>query len=387
MMALLSLGWNLHAQDDRGYTTLDIVNRSTDKSFRGYFDSYLGPATLASDASPEGRLLQAIKEGDLAMTKTLLEKGADPLQADSEGCAPLIVAVKKGSTPVIDQLLRLKSEEQLLLKEASGGNTALHLAVLMDRQDIVQKLLEYSPNLEDRQCEGKTALLLAVEKQQEGIVQTLLGHSPSPRLFTQSNAGNTPLHRAVTLGHEILRLLLRGKDAARSLKHKNQCGETPMWLAVRHGNLESFRILRGSGASLRVTNNDDDNLWHLIAQHNNFDFLRETVYLLHPSDLQGRNRWNDTPLTIAERNGYAEIAGLIRRCSLGSNLVKRHKDPMLNVASPRSLKLFYTLTDDAKWTKEDSGGYWTHLTYDSYQIYERIYMAAGGREKQSLPCR
>lgn len=386
-MALLSLGWRIHAQDDQGYTTLDIVKRSANNSFRGFFDSYLGQVTLASDASQESGLFQAIKRGDSATTTTLLREGVDPLQADSEGCSALSLAVTQGNTPAIEQLLESKAEEQLLLKDLSGGNTALHQAVLTDQGEIVKKLLEYFPDLEDRQCEGKTALFLAVEKEQKRTVQILLSHSPSARLFTQCNAGNTPIHKAVDLNNDILRLLLHGKDAARCLKHKNQCGETPLWRAVRHGNLESFQILRASGALLRVTNNNHDNLLHLIAQQNNVDFLAKTIYAFQPSDLQSRNQWNDTPLTVAERKGHSDIAALMRRYSNGSKIAKLHKSLVPNEPSLKSSKLFYALTSDPKWIKEDSEGYWRHLTYDSYQIYERICMAAGEREKQSLACK
>lgn len=386
MMALLSLGWGIQAQDDQGYTTLDIVKRSGNNSFRGFFNSYLGQVTLASNASQESGLLQAIKRGDSATTKTLLIEGVDPLQADSEGCPALILAVIQGNAPAIEHLLRSKAEEQLLLKDLSASNTALHQAVLSGRQEIVEKLLDYSPDLEDRQCEGKTALYIAVEKEQMRTVQILLSYSPSARLFTQCNDGNTPIHKAVNLNNDILRLLLHGKDAARCLKHKNQLGETPMWLAVRHGNLESFHILRGSGASLRTTNNNHENLWHLLAHQNNVEFFTKTVYAFHPSDLQSRNRWNDMPLTVAERKGHSEIAVLMRKYSNGSKTAKLYKSPVPNEASLKSSKLFYTLTGDPKWIKQDSEGYWRHLTYDSYQVYERIYMASGIRERQYLAC-
>ena len=386
-MALLSLGWHIYAQDDRGYSALDIVKRSTNNSFREYFDSYLGQITLASDASQESELLQAIRRGDSATTKILLGESVDLLQADSEGHSALMLAVKQGTIPAIEQLLQSKAQEQLLLKDLSGGNTALHQAVLTDRPKIVKKLLKYSPNLENRENEGKTALFLAVEKEQKKTIEILLSNSPSARVFTQCNIGNTPIHKAVNLNNDILRLLLHGKDAARCLKHKNQLGETPMWVAVRHGNLESFQILRGSGASLRVTNNNHDNLLHLIAQQNNVEFLAKTVYAFPASELQSRNRWNDTPLTVAERNGHSDIAKFIRRHSRGSKMVKLHKSLVQKEASLKSSKPFYILTSELKWMREDSERYWRHLTIDSYQIYERIYMAAGGKEKQSLACK
>ena len=387
MMSLLSLGWRIHTQDNQGYTTLDIVKRSANNSFREYFNSHLSQVTLASDASQESRLLQAIKTGDSVTTKTLLEQGADPLQADSQGCSALISAVTQGDTRIIEQLLKSKAEEQFLLKDLPGGNTALHQAILTDRPEIVKKLLEYSPDLEDRQCEGKTALFLAVEKGQKSNVQILLGHSPKARLFTQCNAGNTPIHKAVNLTDDILRLLLHGKDAARCLKHKNQRGETPIWCAVRQGNLESFQTLRGSGASLRITNNDHDNLLHLIARQNHVEFLTKTIYAFHAPEFESRNRWNDTPLTVAERNGHSDIAALMRKYCNGSKIAKLHKTLVPNKASLESSKLFYTLTSESKWIKKDSEGYWRHLTYDSYQIYEHIWMAAGEGQQQSLTCK
>ena len=377
----------MHAQDDQGYTTLDIVKQSADDSFRESFSSYLGQVALASYTSQERGLLEAIRKGDSEATKTLLGEGVDPLQADADGSCALILAVKQGNLAAVQQLLKSKAEEQLVLKDLPGGNTALHQAVLTDNLAIVKKLLEFSQDVEDRQSEGKTALFLAVENARKKTIQILLSHSPSARLFTQCNAGNTPVHIAANLNNDILRLILHGKDAARCLKHRNKSGETPIWHAVRHGNVESFQVLHGSGASLRMTNKDHENLLHLMARQNSVEFLAKTIYAFQASDVQSRNRWNDTPLTIAERNDFSEIVTLLRKKSEWPRTSKLHKIIAPNEAPPKPSKLFYTLSSEPKWVKKDSGGYWRHLTYNSYQVYERIFVAAMGGKSGPLTCK
>ena len=386
MMALLSSGWHMSVQDQNGETALDIIRRSADKYFRESFKSYLGQGVTATNTNQGFALLQAAETDDTLAMKTLLEAGANPMLVNSEGRSPLFLAVTNGHLHTIKSLLQVHADEQLLLKDRLKGYVALHQAVLTNRLDVLKHILKYSPDLEDRQREGKTALFLAVQMNCEEMVKALLDHGPSARVFTQCNTGNTPVHKAVILNNELLQLLLDAEDSARCLEHKNQYGETPVWLALRHGRFEAFRVLKERGASLRVANNDHDNLLHLVARQRLYDFLNQNLHAFDASDIEGRNRWNDTPLTIADRNGHSEIAGLLRSYYTGTVPISAD-DLGLGDAPSNHPKLFYTLGSEPKWIRQDSEGYWRHLTYDSYQVYERIYLQARNQQNGPLKCK
>ena len=381
LMELLRLGWPIHVQDEKGNTSLDIVKRSTDKYFRESFALYFGQGIAATRKNDGFSLIEAAETGNTTIAKTLLDKGVSPLLVNLEGRSALFLAVIQGHNSMISTLLESKIQEQLFLKDKVSGDTVLHQAATLGHENTVKQLLLYSPVLEDRQHEGKTALFLAAESSHEKTIEVLLDHEPKVQVFTQSNSGDTPIHRASIHGHKALELLLNSEDSNKCLEHKNQLGQTPVWLALRHKNFEGFRRLKERGASLTVADNNKDNLLHIVAHEQLDDFLNQSLHAFDASKIEERNRWNDTPLTIAERNGNSDIASLLKSYYLGK--IKPNEGENLNENSTElsQPRLFYTLGSESKWIREASGGYWRHLTYKSYELYEQIYTSAGKGQK------
>lgn len=386
LMDLLRLGWPIFVQDQNGNTSLDIVKRSADKYFRESFSLYFGQGIAATRKNDGFSLIEAAETGNIAMATRLLEKGISPLLVNSEGHSALFLAVVQGHNSVISRLLELKIQEQLFLKDKVTGNTVLHEAATLGHENTVKQLLLYSPVLEDRQHEGKTALFLATESDHEKTIEVLLDHVPKVQVFTQSNTGDTPVHKAAILGHKALELLLSSEDSSRCLEHKNQLGETPVWLALRHKNLEGFRRLKERGASLAVANNNQENLLHIVAREELGDFLNQNIHAFDASKIEERDRWNDTPLTIAERMGYSDIASLLKSYYLGKIKPNEVENLGANNAGSSPPRLFYTLGSESKWMKDESEGYWRHLTYESYKVYEQIYTSAA-KGRKSVQCK
>lgn len=376
LMDLLHLGWPIFVQDEKGNTSLDLVKRSADKSFRESSSLYFGQGIAATKKNGGTSLLEAAETGNTAMAKDLLEKGVSPLLVNPEGRSALLLAVIQGHDSIISTLLESKVREQLFLKDEVSGDTVLHQAATLGHENTVKQLLSYSPVLEDRQHEGKTALFLAAESNDERVIEVLLDHEPKAQVFTQSNTGDTPVHKAAILSHKALHLLLSSEDSSKCLEHRNQSGETPIWLALRHKNFEGFRLLKERGASLSVANNNKENLLHIVAQERLDDFLNQNLYAFDASNIEDRNRWNDTPLTIADRKGYSDMAALLRSYYFGK--IKPNEAETHNAQNTRSNppRLFYTLGSESKWIREGSEGYWRHLTYESYKVYESIYTSA-----------
>ncbi|KAL8692369.1 MAG: hypothetical protein Q9218_002588 [Villophora microphyllina] len=379
VIGLLNLRWPIFIQDQDGDTILDIIKRSASKHFREKFQMYLGKGVAATSVYQGTVMLDATEVDDAITIRRLVANGVSPMITDSEGLSCLSLAVTRGYLSAIKTLLQLNVKEQLLLKSSSTGETALHLAVILGDEEIVKTLLEYRPELEDRQYDGKTALYLAVETERTSLVKILLANAPRAQVFTRCKAGNTPLHKAIGCNMELLGSLLDAEDSARCVEHKNHFGETPMWLALRHQDFEAFRLLKERGVSMRTANNDHDNLLHLIARQDLYDFFSQNLAAFDPSDVEGRNRWNDTPLTIADRNGFRGVADLLRSFYTGMKITSMAD---ITETPSKKPKLFYTLGSGQKWIKEDPEGYWRHLTYESYKIYEQIWSLAignGGR--------
>ena len=347
----------------------------------------MGQGTVATEINSGIQLLQAVHARDHDLLLHLLQSGIDPLSVNTQGISSLSLAVMYEDIVAVDELLRFNGKGQMLLKDHIEGCTALHKAVLTGRGDLLEKLLEASPYLEDRQRNRKTALFLAVEIHNNGMVGRLLNSSPRAQVYTQCNTRDTPLHEAVKTCDELLDLLLNADDSSKSLDCKNQVGETPIWVALHCERFEAFRILQERGASLCVYNSDLDTLLHLVARQKLYKFLNETLYAVEASDIEKRNRWNDTPLTIADRNGSTEIATLLRKFCTWQLVPNLEDAPMNIIAASGPPKLFYILGSEIKWTRETSEGYWRHLTYDSYQVYEQVFKVANNNGQQNLICK
>ena len=104
------------------------------------------------------------------------------------------------------------------------GWTALHLAAAKGAESVLQLLLAYGADPNQRDSLGRTVLHLAVHNGHRGIVQILLRHgrSSSERTGTKSfvldvnlqdNDGRTPLHAAVLMGREdMVSVLLNASE-------------------------------------------------------------------------------------------------------------------------------------------------------------------------------
>ena len=379
-MDLIECGWPLFVQDQRGLTALDIVENNCENHIRIKFPWYFGQSESAGPAESDHGLLRAAKAGDSSVVRRLLRENANPLLVDQDGRSPLHLAIGSNHATTIDALLdsHVSAQEQFRQRDNTMRRTPLHEASANGRDDIIRKLLRYGPELEDRQAEGKTAVFLAVEYGHEAAVQTLLENVPSPQIFTLAVTKNTPIHEAAisTVKINILRRLLKAKDADSCLKHANSNGETPLWLALYHGNFVGFQMLRDRKASIRTSNRYGDTLLHVVAEKGLTDFLTQNIDNFFLSDFDARNRKNETPLMIARRRGFERIIKLFEE-RIDSDAVASVSGEAPSLGSaPGHHDLFYSLGSGDEWLRPNFGGYWRRLTFKSYEVYERIYKLA-----------
>ena len=126
----------------------------------------------------------------------------------------------RSRTFLTNAVLRLaRSDADLTAAARSDGSTALHMAVLCQRIDVIEALLDAGAPLEAKARNDTTAL-----------------------------------HCAAMQGHtQTLRYLL---DKHASLNARTADGETPLHLAVKTNNLNCAVMLLGSGADTDCTRSD-----------------------------------------------------------------------------------------------------------------------------------
>jgi len=89
-------------------------------------------------------LLEAIRDGDVATVRSLLQEEADPNAAQGDGLSALHLASQGGSLDIAELLLSAGAEVDA--KTKIGAYTPLHVAAGAARLSIVQALLAAGAN-------------------------------------------------------------------------------------------------------------------------------------------------------------------------------------------------------------------------------------------------
>jgi hypothetical protein len=133
-------------------------------------------------------------------------------------CGPIHEAARSGDIKKVELLL--KSEPSLVSsRDATYGQTPLHVAALDDRLDVAKLLLANKADVNARANNGSTPLHLAAGKGNKDIVELLLANKADVNAV--DNEGWSPMHSANTFGHKDIEDLLSqngGKDLPASNK-------------------------------------------------------------------------------------------------------------------------------------------------------------------------
>ncbi|KAM0796396.1 ankyrin repeat-containing domain protein [Usnea florida] len=184
----------------------------------------------------------AIEHDLSAIASLLLEKGAN-VEAPSHGEAPLFTAVHHQRTWAIDLLLDNGAD---LLEGNREGYNVLEFAVKMDRESIVQILLDRMHKTRsasyENGYEGLRVLHYAVKNANVSMVEMLL--KARVGFHARDYDHDTVLHRAIKEGgepHERIVKLLLERDV--ELERANWYGDTALHLAVRLSRRNMLVIL------------------------------------------------------------------------------------------------------------------------------------------------
>ncbi len=208
-------------------------------------------------------------------------------QANSSGDTPLLAAVSKGHTEVVNTLLTHHESDddnndawKLLTTENKAGDTPLSVAVgmgfegpmlnlLLDTEDALYKSLTSRSGdsdeiitrpLHSKNVKGLTPLLVACERNFKSITEELMKRGADP--LQTDEKGRTPLAIASFCGcMDVVEyfLSLKGGTSFEYKKYLNQWdvnGCTPLWLAARTGNAKMVKVLMDVGADDTIEDND-----------------------------------------------------------------------------------------------------------------------------------
>ncbi len=210
------------------------------------------------------KMLEAIKAGDVATVKQLLD--ADPSLADTR---------------------------------SEGGDSVLLLAVYHGHPEVAELLRERAANLNifEASAVGDAERIRALVEADASLVHSY------------AHDGWTPLHLAAFFGHEKATRVLIEKGADFHALSKNDNCNTPLHAAVANRKSNLVKLLLASGVDVNARTGNSWTGLHFAAYAGNKELAQ--ILLARRADVSAKNDKGQTPLAIALEKGHHQVAELL----------------------------------------------------------------------------
>ncbi|XP_056140784.1 receptor-interacting serine/threonine-protein kinase 4 [Lampris incognitus] len=295
---------NPNLANDRSSTPLHLA---TEKHLKALAELLLGRRSTNVNAKDEDQytaLHWAAQNGDEAITRLLLDRGAAINETEGQGRTPAHVACQHGQENVVRVLLSRGADVRVKGKD---NWTALHLAAWQGHLGIVKLLIKQAgADVDGQTTDGRTPLHLASQRGQYRVARILIELGADVHMTSMGL--NTPLHVAAETGHtSTSRLLVKHRA---DIQAQNAQGLTALHLAAQRGHLPTVKMLIEEGADPYSTTQARRTPCHLAAESGHCDIMKEL--LLHCpdggslSDEQGLN-----PFHLAVQGSYTDIITLL----------------------------------------------------------------------------
>jgi ankyrin repeat protein len=238
-------------------------------------------------------LSMAAGRGRLEAARLLLQGGADPDRADSDGETPLMLAARKGCSEVLRLLLARGAAVDTAYP--ADGTTAFHDACWNNQAECAEALVRAGCDVGLKNSNGKTGREVAEAQGHAAVVERLravvadqlraaqaVGPAPEPEPAAVAGDGGSAVQLLEAIkegdGAEMALLLAAGADPNASVAGRLPSGEavqvTPLVAAAARGQVEAARLLLDGGADLDHANSDGTTPLMVAAQSGHLELLR-----------------------------------------------------------------------------------------------------------------
>jgi uncharacterized protein len=189
-------------------------------------------------------IVDAIKAGDTARVRALIDTRVDVNATQPDGTTPLHWAVDRDRPDIVQMLIRAGAN----VKAANRyGATPLWLASVNGDAKTIAMLLEGGADAGSANADGETALMVAARTGKTDAVNLLLARGADPNA-KEGWRGQTALMWAAAEGHDAVidLLVARGAD----LKVRSNAGFTALLFAAREGRIAAVEALLKAGADM-----------------------------------------------------------------------------------------------------------------------------------------
>ena len=198
-------------------------------------------------ASPDIRLVDAVKNSDKAAIQALLPQHIDPNIPDADGSTALHWAARWDNLETANVLIRGGANVQTTNRY---GVTPLSLACINGSAPMIELLLKAGADPNTPLRGSETALMTAARTGKVDSVKALLAHGADIN-FTEGRRGQTALMWAAAEGNTAVVEELIEHGADRHARTKG--GFTPMLFAVRGGRIGVVQAFLKAGANVNET--------------------------------------------------------------------------------------------------------------------------------------
>lgn len=202
-----------------------------------------------SDAAGMTPLMRALQHqsSSLMLTRRLLKWNPDvSLTTTRDGDTALMIAVNEGRLELLQTLADAGVDPNQVNREGRG---ALHVAVKVHRQDLLEEFLAVFPQV-DLDAATKTGLVALAQSQSPAITMILLqaGANPAVRSTNPFDDGRTPLMMLMKSAPDGKAIALALRQGA-PMEDQSHTGVTILGHGVEAGNVMGLELLYAHGLS------------------------------------------------------------------------------------------------------------------------------------------
>ncbi|CAI2350815.1 unnamed protein product [Caenorhabditis sp. 36 PRJEB53466] len=311
-------------------------------------------------------LMLAVSQDSEDCVKYLIGKGADYTVTDKDERTAVYVGAKYNAQKSVSYILEyLKQKEETFEEKAENEylnrshasrktlrnvnedqkvstmvnmadrdqNSPMHVVASNGYLEMMELLYKYGAVVTQVNEDEETPLHRAAHSGQTGAVRMLLEWDKR-LLLNKDEMGNSALHLAAKMGHDVTTRVLLEQGADKEAKNSFQ--QTPLQVAVEYGKLETCQQLVSKGA--QVENPSDTRTVLHIAANNGYDtiarFLLQVGVTVDRRDEKGR-----TALDVACEQGKKEVArALLETDEWRSLMIPNDVIPLDKHKHPKEMK-------------------------------------------------
>jgi ankyrin repeat protein len=271
----------------------------------------------SADEHQMSALLYAASNGDQRCLKYLLNAGANPAHANTEGRNVLHLLILRRHFNSVLFLLQFTNQAvldkilEIINVEDKFGMTPLLYACELGHRNLAKYLIQCGADPKHHDLLGRDALLHAIQSKDLNLVKYFISelNFDVNRVYEKCK-GYTPLFYAASADSPDLIMLLLDAGAVINTVD-NVLGETPFLHACRLGQINALNTLLYCGADANRQNSNGVSAIMELIKHD----LREQLYYIY-----GVQRGVITPLSPFEPHAIYESTSIIPQAEMYEHL-------------------------------------------------------------------